>query len=130
MFSEMNDFSNWLNDEIHKRGWSQNQLAKKAGLSSGTISNITSGNRGIGAETCIAIAKALKLPEKIVLQKAGIIRPDPDTTPTLEELNYKLSQLPKWQQDIVLKFVDTLIPEEGGNANVSVPPQVVPGRTD
>jgi hypothetical protein len=40
------NFSNWLQNEIDKRGWSWNKLAKRAGLSSGTIYNIRDGIRG------------------------------------------------------------------------------------
>ncbi len=104
MFSMENNFGNWLNDELNKRGWNQNQLAKRAGLASGTISNIISGSKGMGIDTAKAIAKALRVNPKIVLEAAGLLPAEPETDAGFEEWAYMLSQLPERDREELLQI--------------------------
>jgi transcriptional regulator with XRE-family HTH domain len=67
------DFSEWLNKQLDQRGWSQGELARRAGISQGAISNVLSGKREPGADFCMKVAQALgEAPEK-VLKLAGIL---------------------------------------------------------
>ncbi len=66
-------FTEWLQSAIDERGWTWNKLAKKAGLSSGTIYNIRDGTRGVGEDSLQAIAKALNIPSEEVYRAAGIL---------------------------------------------------------
>lgn len=78
-------FGNWLLKELERRGWSQSLLATKAGLSRGTISNIMNGTRGVGEETLNGIARALQLPPETVFRAAGLLPPEPEYVPLLDE---------------------------------------------
>jgi transcriptional regulator with XRE-family HTH domain len=56
-------FSDWIRDEIKRRGWSQAILAERAGLSRSSISGmLTSGRRKPGMKFFAGIAKAFDLP--------------------------------------------------------------------
>lgn len=68
-----NKFRAWLSEELTRRGWSHNELGRRAGISQTAVSNVLSGNRNPGADFCVKIAQALdESPEK-VLRLAGIL---------------------------------------------------------
>lgn len=68
-------FFDWIDAKLVDRGWSYNELARKAGLSQSFVSMVKNGQRGLSADFCIAIAKALgERPEK-VLRIAGLLPP-------------------------------------------------------
>jgi transcriptional regulator with XRE-family HTH domain len=71
----MESFSSWLLRELKVRDMSQSDLARIAGLGSGTISNIVSGNRKVGQETLAKIARALRVPDETVFRAAGLLPP-------------------------------------------------------
>ena len=48
----------FLKELIEKKGWSERQLAMKAGLSPATISRIITGKRGAGTRALAGIRKA------------------------------------------------------------------------
>ena len=98
------NFGNWLNKELEKRGWNQSQLAKKAGLGSGTISNIIYGSKRMGIDTAVAIARALKVRPRIVLEAAGLLPAEPATDNDFDEWIYMLSQLPERERDELLEI--------------------------
>lgn len=68
-----------------------------------------SGTRGIGPETCEAIAHALDIPPVEVFQAAGILPPSPDITPTIERAIYYLSQLHPDDQERVMLYLEVLV---------------------
>jgi len=80
-------FPEWLNSELEKRNWSQRELARHAGITSGTISNLISGMRGRGIASLTAIAKALNLPPTSVFRAAGVLPEEPEYIPLLDEWN-------------------------------------------
>lgn len=64
-------FYAWLTSELNKREMSNNELARRAGVSSGLVSLVLSGQRGISTDFCIKVARALNLPTNDVLRRAG-----------------------------------------------------------
>lgn len=68
----MNTFTEWLNQELNSRGWSQSELARRARLAPATISNIMNEYKTPGLESCRKIARAFDLPQSVVLQQAGL----------------------------------------------------------
>lgn len=70
-----NELSEWLSSKLQQRGWSHNELARRAGVSQSAISGTLSGVRKAGADFCIKVAVALdESPEK-VLRLATILPP-------------------------------------------------------
>lgn len=66
-------FSNWITESLNERGWNQATLARASGLTPTAISDLVNDRRNPGKDSCIAIAKAFKLPREFVFQVAGIL---------------------------------------------------------
>ncbi len=93
-----NDFANWLTGEINRLGWSQSELARRAGLSSGLISQVLSGQKP-GERFCKGVARALGVPEDEVFRRAGI-------------LSFSVSDLKERSLKEVMEWALKLNPEE------------------
>ena len=73
----MENFGDWLLKQLKDRNISQSELARLAGISKGTISNLINGTRGAGQDSLSAIAHALKLPPELVnieWEKLGLMK--------------------------------------------------------
>lgn len=70
-------FVNWLLSSIDKKGWSQSELARQAGLSPSSVSDVISGRRNPGVGFCDSIAIAFKLPPEEVYRAAGLLPEEP-----------------------------------------------------
>ena len=101
----MENFSDWLGNELLKRGWTQSELARRANIHRGTISNIVSGERKAGLDTCLSIAQALQLPADIVLEKAGHLAKKEKTTSETEEMAYLFEQLSPQDREEILELL-------------------------
>lgn len=106
----MENFSDWLLKEIEKKNWSQSDLVKAAGISRGTLSNILSGNRGIGEKSLTAIAHALNLSTVTVFRKAGLLPAEgyPNAL-TVEDWEYLFSQLNIDEQEEIKQIAELKI---------------------
>lgn len=69
----MENFGDWLLERLKDKNMSQSELARIAGLSKGTISNLINGTKGAGQDSLKAVAIALKLPPDLVFEKAGVL---------------------------------------------------------
>lgn len=65
--------SDFINEELTQRGWSQRELARKAGISHTSISEVIAGNRNPGWDFCAAIAAPLDKTPLEVFQLAGLL---------------------------------------------------------
>ena len=84
----------WIIDEINKRGWTQRELGRRAGLPQSTLSEVINGKRRMMPKVCEALAEAFgETPERI-MRLAGIIPPLPDNDPALTELTDLARRLP------------------------------------
>lgn len=101
--ANVNDFIAWLEKELNERSWSDNQLAKRAGISHSVISKARSGLMPKW-DACEAIAGALQLPVELVFRKAGLLAPRPDDDVSLEEWNYLLARLPQPEREELLQI--------------------------
>ena len=97
-------FITWLDGETSKRGLSDAQLAKKAGISHPVISKARSGIQPIGWEACVAIATALELPPDTVLIKAGLLPAKAEESPLNDEIIYLMGTLPLDDQTEILNI--------------------------
>lgn len=117
----MENFGEWLLNELEKRNMSQSDLAKLSGLSRGTLSNLISGTRGLGTDSINAIARALKLPPAQVFEAAGILPANKDVDPWVEQMNVLLNSIkdPK-SRGIAEKLLDSLATNEEETASARV----------
>ncbi len=92
----------WVEGELKKRDWSLSDLAKKANLHPGTISNILTKTRKPGPDVCLAIADALNLPEETVFRYAGLLRHKPEADSEAEEMLHLFQQLGEDKRKLAL----------------------------
>ena len=83
------EFVQWLDEELARRNWRPADLARAAGISTGSLSQIYTGTRNPGPDIANAIAKGLNLPPDTVFRQGGLLpeSPGPTVDPTLQELN-------------------------------------------
>ena len=100
-------FSQWLESEMQARDWRQKDLIVRSGINSGLISQILSGQRTPGVETCRAIAKALGMKEITVLKIAGLIDDDEPAqfSPLIESTASMMKDLSEVDQEDIRAMV-------------------------
>lgn len=98
-------FSDWLFTQINAKGWSQAELAARAGVTRTAISDVLSQRRNPGHELCNAIARALNLPPETVFRAAGLLPPVPPDTGYDEQILHLLHQLPPEEQKRYLELL-------------------------
>ena len=77
-----NTLATWLNMKLQSRGWSQRELARRAGVSHTTVSQVISKVRQPTWDFCASVAVALGEPIDEVFILAGLKNPLP---PAVEE---------------------------------------------
>lgn len=86
MINMNNEFINWINRELEERGWSQQELSRRAGLSQSAISMVLNG-REPGWDFCEKIAGPLGKSTRAVMELAGKLeRPPSVGDPHLDNL--------------------------------------------
>lgn len=109
MFNDMSKLSDWLNKEIGKRGWSYREFARRAGISSGTVSNVLSEKVRPSWEFYEGTSRALNMPVEDVLRQAGLLPPKHDDEPTVKQLIHLFTQLSDEEQEIILVTAEALL---------------------
>ena len=97
-------FSMWLQDQLAQREWTQAELARRSGVSTGQIARLMTGERGVGEQSVVAIAQALKLPPAQVFEAAGILPSKSLKDRLTEALELIFESLPEEEKDNVLEF--------------------------
>lgn len=93
----VNDFVSWLISEMNSRGWSNSELARRAGVVPSTISLLVTGKSNPGEDLCTGIARAFRITPEEVFRRAGLLPPlldtdnDPNITRVVEYLR-RMSQ--------------------------------------
>ena len=68
-------YINWLKEQLRSKGLRQSEFARMAHVDPAVVSNILTGKRGPGFDTCSAFASALQMPPEIVFEAAGLMKP-------------------------------------------------------
>jgi transcriptional regulator with XRE-family HTH domain len=103
-----NDFVRWLKGEMKARGWSQAELARRAGVTRGAIGNVLRGDRGPGRDLLIAIAGALNYPPETVFREAQFF-PETGEDPRFEILRHLLMQMSEEDRSLVVAFARMIL---------------------
>ncbi len=106
MMFTMENFGDWLLEQLKNRDMSQSELARLAGISKGTVSNLVNGTKGIGPDSLTAIAYALKLPRDLVFEKAGILPRKPELSPIKRKLAHLAQDLPDSDVEIAITLLE------------------------
>lgn len=93
MTTKHTTFSNWITEQLDKREWRQSDLARLSGIGTGSLSRIISGQRGVGIDTCNAIARAFDVDPVLVHRAAGLLPAVPEATQQESQLLYAFRQI-------------------------------------
>ena len=86
-------FTDWLELEVKDRGWSFEELGRRAHVSSGHLSKIRTGAQLPTWEVSVRIAYALKMPPEVVFRKAGLLPPLPSTNDLSPEAQADIDEI-------------------------------------
>ncbi|MBN1890428.1 MAG: helix-turn-helix transcriptional regulator [Thermoflexales bacterium] len=123
-------FVNWLNGEIETRGWSYRELARRGGLSHGSISLVANGQQP-GPKVCIGIAQAFGISTSEVLYRAGHLPTAPRSgeDPTTRELMDIIKFLDDKDLGMLLRMAQALLKEEAQKGASKRAAKKLSGRT-
>jgi transcriptional regulator with XRE-family HTH domain len=106
-------FSEWLQAEMDKRGWSQSDLARSAELNRAVINKLLNGKSHPQPTTLEAISRALRIPIEITYRAAGLLPNNTDNDETIEEAIYVLKNIQSTQRKATaVALLKALINEE------------------
>ena len=113
----MDDFSEWIIEQMEERGMSQSQLARASGLSKQTISDYVNRKRTQPDERALqSLARGLQLPVETVYEKAGILTESPPETEQQRQLVYLYNQLPEDEQKRLVEYAGFLKAQHDKNS--------------
>lgn len=87
------NFYAYVEEELRKRGWSQKDLADRAGVSQSLITSIKKGSRGLGIDTFVGIMNALGQPIERGLVELGLLPRPSLNQETTRRVMYFFGQL-------------------------------------
>lgn len=106
-------FSEWLQAEMDKRGWSQSDLARAADLNRAVINKLLNGKSQPQPSTLEAISRALKIPLETIYRVAGLLPANPDNDDTIGEAMYIFKSIQNAQRRATaITLLKALIMEE------------------
>ena len=118
----LTDFTDWMNDELMRRGWRQADLMRATGISRSGISLLMNGQIRPAPQTVLQLSRVFRVPPDFIMRKVGYLPPKMEGgDPELEEINFKYAMLPKAQKKLFLDYLDFLMvrfeKSEGDNTN-------------
>jgi transcriptional regulator with XRE-family HTH domain len=106
-------FSEWLQAEIERRGWSQSDCARSANLNRAVINKLLNGKSKPQPSTLAAIARAFKMPVETAYRAAGLLPPSADGDDTIIELVHIFKSIHSPQRKATaIMLLKALIAEE------------------
>jgi len=102
----------WLIRELEDRAWSHRELARRAGLSQTTVSQVIAGQRSPTWDFCAVIAGPLGVPVDEVFVRAGLKPPLPPAVEEEREAVAILRAVPALVRDTVMVQLRALAGEE------------------
>lgn len=106
-------FSEWLQNEMDKRGWSQSDLARYADLNRAVINKLLNGKSHPQPPTLEAISRALKIPLETIYRAAGLLPINNDNDDAMEEAMHIFKSIQSAQRRATaLALLKALITEE------------------
>jgi transcriptional regulator with XRE-family HTH domain len=110
-------FSQWLQGEMRKRGWTQAKLGRAASLKKDGISKLINGRCQPEPATLQAISRALDIPVETSYRAAGLLPPLTETgyDETAEQVIYLFRKIkdPR-RRKIAVKMLRVLARDEAG----------------
>lgn len=108
METTMSEFADWINAQLLERGWSGNELARRAGVSSAGFHQVMTDTHGPGLNFCLGVAQALGERPERVLRLAGLLPPIAPEVAEEEQACRVLRELSPGGRVLALELLRTL----------------------
>ena len=106
-------FTEWLQIEMDKRGWSQSECARACDLNRAVINKLLNGKCKPQPVTLIAIARGFKIPVETVYRAAGLLPSSNHDDETTQELIHIFNSIQSPQRKATaLMLLKALVAEE------------------
>lgn len=106
-------FSEWLQAEIDKRGWSQSDCARASDLNRAVINKLLNGKCTPQPATLMALARGFKIPVETAYRAAGLLPPSIDGSDAIQELIFLFNSLQSPQRRATaIVLLKALVTEE------------------
>jgi transcriptional regulator with XRE-family HTH domain len=103
------DFSDWLLNEMNKRGWSQADLARASGINRQSVSDYVNRRRtNPDPDVLVSLSKGLHLSPITVFRAAGLLPPGGEHA-VFADYEHLLSQLTPEEQDEIRQIIEIKI---------------------
>jgi ribosome-binding protein aMBF1 (putative translation factor) len=107
------DFSEWLQAEMNKRGWSQSDLARSADLNRAVINKLINGKSHPQPSPWESISRACGFPSRSHTAPPDCCQSTPDNDETIEEAIHVLKSIQSAQRKATaIALLKALITEE------------------
>lgn len=103
------EFSEWIVDELEKRGWSRSEAARRGEISPSMFDKVINGNAKPGIRFIEGLARAFNMPTAEVMMHVSRISTNDVWA---EEMSYKIKLIPPGLRSVAGKFIDSLIEGE------------------
>ena len=106
-------FTEWLETEISKRGWSQSECARACDLNRAVINKLLNGKCRPQPVTLMAIARGFKIPVETAYRAAGLLPPSNHEDTATQELIHIFRSLQSPQRrSTAIMLLKALVAEE------------------
>ena len=110
----MSELVEWLTSRLRANGWSHNELARRAGLSSAGVSDVMTQRQKPGIEFCRGVALALNEPPEKVLRLAGLLPHRRKNDELSNEIMFYYDQMTPAAQEHLVRIAQALAEGEEG----------------
>ncbi len=87
------EFTDYVQSEMKKRGWSQADLARQTGMTTGGVSMLLNQTRKPSPDTLLTLSKAFQIPPESIFRAAGLLPAAPQRTEITEMILYLYQKL-------------------------------------
>lgn len=106
LVSNEKDFVTWLNEELERRGWSQSELSRRAGVVASTVSMVLTSQKSPGVDFCLGLSRAFQITPEEVFRRAGLLPPLPAASDLslVQQLGELVRRLPEEERGEILDY--------------------------
>ncbi len=108
-------FTEWLQTEMDKRGWSQSDCARACDLNRAVINKLLNGKCKPQPVTLIALARGFKIPVEAAYRAAGLLPPNQDLDDDVQHVIHIFNSLRSPQRRATAIMLLKALAEEEDN---------------
>ena len=114
------EFSEWIVEELEKRGWSRSEAARRGGVSPSMFDKVINGYSKPGVKFIEGIAKAFKMSSAEVVMR---MHQQKGADPWVEEMDLKLRRLSPGLRGIAERLINSMLEGEEAERRKNTKPK-------